>query len=57
MSTKSKRLPDQVNIMNARLSKRPIAIVGMAALFPDAPNLYKYWDNIVNKIEKLVYQS
>ena len=32
----------------------PIAIVGMSTLFPDAPNLHQYWDNIVNKIDSII---
>ncbi|MFL2744422.1 MAG: beta-ketoacyl synthase N-terminal-like domain-containing protein [bacterium] len=41
-------------MLNARMCNRPIAIVGMSALFPDAPNLHQYWDNIVNKIDSIV---
>ena len=36
------------------MAKRPIAIVGMSALFPDAPNLNQYWDNIINKIDSII---
>ncbi len=31
--------------------KSPIAIVGMAGLFPDAPDLDIFWQNIINKVE------
>lgn len=30
-----------------------IAIVGMASHFPDAPNLYKFWENIISKKDSL----
>ena len=33
---------------------RPIAVVGMSALFPDAPNLNQYWNNIINKIDSII---
>ncbi|PHM54836.1 type I polyketide synthase [Xenorhabdus hominickii] len=31
-----------------------IAIVGMASHFPDAPNLYKFWENIIEKKDSLI---
>jgi acyl transferase domain-containing protein len=37
-----------------RLSQTPIAIVGMSALFPQAPNLETYWDHIVRKVDAIV---
>lgn len=30
-------------------NEEPIAIVGLASLFPESPNLQQYWENIVNK--------
>ena len=36
------------------MANSPIAIVGMSALFPDAPNLNQYWDNIINKIDSII---
>jgi polyketide-type polyunsaturated fatty acid synthase PfaA len=36
--------------VNHRLKTTPIAIVGMASIFPQAHNLDEYWDNILNKI-------
>ena len=41
-------------MLNARMANRPIAVVGMSALFPDAPNLNQYWDNIINKIDSII---
>ena len=32
----------------------PIAIIGMASLFPQARNLPEYWDNILNKVDSIV---
>lgn len=34
-----------------QLEETPIAIVGMAGLFPKAKNLSEYWNNILNKID------
>ena len=30
-------------------SEEKIAIVGMGGLFPDAPNINTFWENILNK--------
>jgi len=54
MTSKSSRQTEQQNMINARMYNRPIAIVGMSALFPDAPNLNQYWDNIINKIDSII---
>jgi acyl transferase domain-containing protein len=32
-------------------NKPPIAVVGMAGLFPGAPDLDTFWQNIINKVE------
>ena len=40
-----------VDKMNRHLKDTPIAIIGMASLFPQARNLHEYWQNIVNKID------
>jgi len=32
--------------IEARIRKTPIAVVGMASLFPDAKNTNTFWDNI-----------
>jgi polyketide-type polyunsaturated fatty acid synthase PfaA len=37
--------------MKSPLLKTPIAIIGMAGLFPKAKNLREYWENIINKID------
>ena len=42
------------NKLNVRMSNNPIAIVGMSALFPDAPNLNQYWDNIISKVDSII---
>ena len=39
--------------LGSRLSTTPIAIVGMASLFPGADDLSGYWDNILNKINSI----
>ncbi len=37
-----------------RLADCPIAIVGMSALFPGAPDLEHYWDNILKKVDSII---
>ena len=54
MTAKSSRLTESQHMLNARMANRPIAVVGMSALFPDAPNLHQYWDNIINKIDSII---
>ena len=34
-----------------QLRKTPVAVIGMASLFPKASNLPEYWDNILKKID------
>ncbi len=36
--------------VNRKLRTTPIAVIGMASVFPQAHNLDEYWDNILNKI-------
>jgi polyketide-type polyunsaturated fatty acid synthase PfaA len=37
--------------LNRQLHQTPIAIVGMASLFPQAENLQEYWENILNEVD------
>jgi polyketide-type polyunsaturated fatty acid synthase PfaA len=37
--------------LNYKLYTTPIAIIGMASIFPKATNLPEYWDNILKKID------
>ncbi len=39
------------NDLSSALSKNPVAIVGMGAIFPQSKNLSEYWDNIVHEID------
>jgi len=39
--------------LESRLQKTPIAVVGMACLFPQAENLRDYWDNILNEVNAI----
>jgi polyketide-type polyunsaturated fatty acid synthase PfaA len=32
----------------------PVAIIGLASIFPEAHNLQEYWDNIVNKVNCII---
>ena len=36
---------------HSQLQQTPIAIIGMAAMFPKARNLQEYWNNIVGKVD------
>ena len=54
MTAKSPLKNESQNMLNARMVNRPIAVVGMSSLFPDAPNLNQYWDNIINKIDSII---
>src|ERR1035437_8747548 len=38
------------NQIKSQLQKTPIAIIGMASLFPQSRNLQEFWNNILNKI-------
>jgi len=38
----------------AGIHTTPIAIVGMASIFPNAKNLPEYWDNILRKIDCII---
>jgi len=33
------------------MHKEPIAVIGMAGVFPGAPDINKFWQNIVNKVD------
>ncbi len=33
------------------MSKTPVAIIGMAGIFPKAKNLEEYWSNIINEVD------
>ena len=35
------------------ITQEPIAIIGMAAIFPQAKNLHEYWENIINNINSI----
>ncbi|BAZ12444.1 beta-ketoacyl synthase [Calothrix sp. NIES-4071] len=37
--------------LNRKLQDNPIAIIGMASLFPQARTLREYWENIINKVD------
>ncbi len=47
-------MPDKLNPNQSytpSLQQCPIAIVGLAALFPQADNLNTYWDNIIQEVD------
>jgi polyketide-type polyunsaturated fatty acid synthase PfaA len=37
--------------MKSTLQQTPVAIIGMAGIFPQAKNLREYWENIINKVD------
>jgi polyketide-type polyunsaturated fatty acid synthase PfaA len=37
--------------MKFTLQQTPVAIIGMAGIFPQAKNLREYWENIINKVD------
>lgn len=37
--------------LNRQLRHQPIAIVGIASIFPQANNLQQYWENILNEVD------
>lgn len=39
--------------MSSKPPCEPIAIVGMACIYPGAPNLKRYWENIVNGVDAI----
>ncbi len=39
--------------MKTKPPSEPIAIIGMACIYPGAPNLKRYWDNIVNGVDAI----
>lgn len=45
-------MSDQKNA-NSALSKTPIAIIGLAGVFPQAENVQEYWDNIVKEVDSI----
>ncbi len=42
---------EKVKNVDFQLQKTPVAIIGMASIFPNAHNLSEYWDNILKKID------
>ncbi|MBD2202177.1 acyltransferase domain-containing protein [Calothrix sp. FACHB-1219] len=43
--------PISINKINRQLQQNPIAIIGMASLFPQSRDLREYWRNIVSKAD------
>ncbi|MCK5698141.1 MAG: hypothetical protein KAI02_08265, partial [Gammaproteobacteria bacterium] len=40
--------------MTSQLQKTPIAIIGMASLFPESRDLQEFWENIVGKMDCVI---
>ncbi|MFQ4144533.1 beta-ketoacyl synthase N-terminal-like domain-containing protein [Chlorogloeopsis sp. ULAP02] len=41
----------EIRKLNSQLQKSPIAIIGIASLFPQSKNLQEYWEKILHKID------
>ncbi|MFN2308574.1 MAG: beta-ketoacyl synthase N-terminal-like domain-containing protein, partial [Gammaproteobacteria bacterium] len=41
-------------VFTSRLQETPIAIIGMASVFPDALNLEQYWENILERLDSII---
>ncbi len=39
---------------NVHLHENPIAIIGMASIFPQARNIQEYWENILKKVDCII---
>ncbi len=44
---------DPAREFNNQLRKTPVAIIGLASIFPKATDVQEYWDNILHKIDCL----
>jgi acyl transferase domain-containing protein len=42
---------ENTSVINAQLRSTPIAVIGMASVFPEARDIQQYWENIVGKID------
>jgi acyl transferase domain-containing protein len=51
MKTNSKSIKPT---LEQKLHTTPLAVIGMSSIFPQAHNLQKYWDNILNKVDAIV---
>jgi acyl transferase domain-containing protein/acyl carrier protein len=45
--------PNEDSRLRSRLQETPIAVIGIACLFPQARNLREFWDNILNKRDSI----
>ena len=42
------------NSVNSKLQHTPIAVIGVASVFPDAANAGEFWNNIINEVDSIV---
>jgi len=50
----TKAAPANINHTKRSLHETPVAIIGLASIFPEAHNVQEYWDNILNKINCII---
>ncbi|PMB39153.1 beta-ketoacyl synthase, partial [Fischerella thermalis CCMEE 5319] len=41
----------EINKINKKLHQNPVAIIGMASIFPESKNLQEYWEKIIRKVD------
>ncbi|MER3491473.1 MAG: beta-ketoacyl synthase [Mastigocladus sp. ERB_26_2] len=41
----------ETNKINKKLHQTPVAIIGMASIFPESKNLQEYWEKIIRKVD------
>ncbi|MDM8536112.1 SDR family NAD(P)-dependent oxidoreductase [Desulfobacterales bacterium HSG17] len=45
---------ENTDSLNSKLQQIPIAVIGVASVFPDAENADMFWDNIINEVDSIV---
>ena len=55
MTFKKSEITDReaVETVNSKLQHTPIAVIGVASIFPDAKNVESFWDNIINEVDSI----
>ncbi|MEE8415778.1 MAG: beta-ketoacyl synthase N-terminal-like domain-containing protein, partial [Desulfobacterales bacterium] len=44
---------DNTDLHDLMRQKSPIAVIGIAGLFPDSKDIEEYWDNIINEVDTI----
>ena len=43
----------KIDNLNSKLQHIPIAVIGVASIFPDSTNVQEFWDNIMNEVDSI----